>query len=1109
MTDPNEPRATPPATTGNTVVAPPPGPTPAPPPKALTKGALAWMARNSVAANLLMFVLVIGGVLGVVKTKQEVFPEFTLDTITVSVPYPGASPAEVEQGILLAVEERVRGLDGIKRVDSTAREGSGTVTIELLLDAEPNQVLADVKNEVDRITTFPEESEEPTVSLAKNRRQVVSLIISADQDLRVLHDLAEEARRELLATEDVTQVELEGVPPLEISIEVPKQTLEAFGLTLQQVAAEVSAASLELPGGGIDTTKGEILVRVADRRRMGHEIEDIVLRGTASGAQVRLGDIAEVSDGYEDTDQYSLYDGRPAVRLTAYRVGDETPTGVATAVRAYADTLRERLPDNVHVDVWNDDSEVLEARIDLLLRNAASGLVMVLIVLALFLDLRLAFWVSLGIPISFLGAFLLLGGTGLSINMITLFAFIVTLGMVVDDAIVVGERTYSMMDEGMKPLQAAIAAAREMATPITFAILTTVAAFAPMLFVPGTMGKIFYMIPLVVIAVLVLSLLESFLVLPAHLGHSKARRLPRKGIMGFPGRVQAKVAKGLAWFTMSLYRPVAAALVRQRYITFAAALGVFALTVGYVASGKIAFNFFPKLAGDVVTVQARLPYGVALENTERAREVLAQSLARTMEQFDAAGVRGVYTRVGQGAPTRGPGAGPTEVGSHVVALEVALVPSDQRMFTSEEFTAVWKEQTPALSGVEALTFNSSTGPGAGAEVAIQLLHPDTEVLAALSEEVDLLLRSYPQLGNVSNEYASGKPQLDFHLSPQARTLGLSSSEVAFQLRSSFYGAEAIREQRGRNEIKVMVRLPQDQRSSEYDLDTMLVRTPRGGQVPLHYVAEVDRGQAATAIYREDGQRTITVSAELAPGVESPREVLTDLQDKVFPRLQQEYPRLEIKLAGAQREQQESFAALGQSYLFAMFVIFALLAVPFRSYIQPIIIMAVIPFGFVGAVIGHVIMGYGLSIMSIFGLVALSGVVVNDSLVLIDATNRARREGRSALDAVLYGGTSRLRPILLTSLTTFFGLAPMMAETSVQARFLIPMAISLGFGVLLVTFIVLLVVPALYMVVEDLRELVGIADTAGADIEDEAPAWSPSEVDGGQGRDEPPRAPPAE
>lgn len=1073
------------------------------------KGALAWMARNGVAANLLMFVVLVGGVLGLIRTKQEVFPEFDLDLITVAVPYPGAAPAEVEQGILLVVEERVRGLDGVKRIKSTAREGMGTVSIELMLDAEGDQVLADVKNEVDRITTFPEQAEQPIVSLAKRKRQVVSLILSGDQDLRALHDLAEDARRELLATGEVTQVELEGVPPLEIAVEVPRQALERHGLTLQQIAAEITASSLELPGGGIDTARGEILVRVADRRRVGHELEELVLRGTARGGQVRLGDIATIHDGYEDTDQYSLFNGRPAVRLTAFRVGDETPSGVSRAVRAYADALRERLPAGVAVDVWNDDSEVLEARIDLLIRNALSGLVLVLVILSLFFDLRLAFWVAWGIPSSFLAAFFVLGGTDFSINMITLFAFIVTLGMVVDDAIVVGDRTYTLMDEGHPPMQAAVLAAREMAMPVTFSILTTVAAFAPLFFVPGTMGKVFLMIPTVVISVLMLSLLESFFVLPAHLGHSPARRLPRRGILGLPAAVRRGVQFLLDWTTRTIYRPLVTWLVRGRYVTAALALAMFVLTLGYVGSGKLAFNFFPQLPGDVVIVQARLPYGAALSSTEHVHGQLDATLQATIEEFGRENVRGVFTRVGEGAPQQGPAAMETLEGSHLVSIEVALLPSEQRSFGSDAFVARWKELMPPTPGVEALTFSSSNGPGAGQAVAVQLLHPDTEVLASVSRQVEDVLRSYPALYNVNNEYSSGKPQLDFSLRPEARNLGLSSSAIAQQLRASFFGAEAIREQRGRNELKVMVRLPEAQRSSEHDLDTLMIRTPRGGEVPLHYVADLDRGRSATAIYREDGQRTITVGAELAPGVQSSREVIADLQASVFPALKEATPGLEIDLAGAQREQQESFAALGRGFVFALLVIYGLLAVPFRSYIQPIIIMAVIPLGFVGAIWGHAGLGYNLSIMSAMGLVALSGVVVNDSLVLIDAVNNERSRGKPVLAAVLDGASGRIRAILLTSLTTFFGLAPMIAEQSVQARFLIPMAISLAFGVLFSTFITLLVVPALYVIVEDLRGLVGIRDAhaapEGGHADGGPPEWTPAQVQ----ETEPVRTPPAE
>ncbi len=1057
------------------------------------RGPIAWMARNSVAANIFMFILVLGGLMGVFQTKQEVFPEVDLDMVQIEVPYPGASPAEVEQGILLAIEEAVQGEDGVKRVTSNAAEGRGTVTVEILLDANPDKVLADVKNAVDGIQTFPEDAEEPRVALATRTNVVISLVIAGDQELRVLHDIAESARRDLLAKDGITKVELTGVPPLEIAVEVPRENLERYGLSLDQVAAQVRASSLELPGGEIETAGGEILVRLADRRKAGFQFEDIVLRGTANGAQIRLGDIAYIRDQYQDTDQASFYNGHRAVRLTVYRVGDETPTQVAALTRDYADQLRSQLPAEIEVAAWSDESEILEDRIDLLMRNAMMGLVLVIIILALFLDLRLALWVSLGIPISFLGSFLILGSTDLSINMITLFAFIVTLGMVVDDAIVVGEHTYSKIQSGMTPMGASISAAREMAAPVTFAILTTVAAFGPLFLVPGTMGKFFRMIPTVVVAVLVLSLLESFFVLPSHLAHTRGKgKAERRGPLAY---VQRGVAAGLQWFIDRIYAPVLRVFMRGRYIVVGGALAIFILTIGYVASGRIPFNFFPVLEGNTITVTARLPYGTNIDRTLEVQRALEQAAVEAIDEYGGPDdlVRGTFTRVGESAPRGGPGGGTIEVGSHIVAIELDLVNAEDRDVTAAEIVETWRELTPELAGVESLTFSASSGPSAGAAVAIQLSHPDEAILAQASADVTESLQGFSELKNVRNEYAAGKPQLDFHLLPAASYYGLTGNEVARQLRASFYGSEAIRDQRGRNEMRVMVRLPEDERRSEYDLSRIQIRTPDGGHVPLGYVATFERGRAATTIIREDGLRNVNVTAELAEGIESPREVLATLDEEVYPELKERYPGLEIDLVGQQREQGETFASLGTNYLFALFVIYALLAIPFRSWLQPFIIMSVIPFGFVGAVLGHAYMGYGLSIMSMFGLVALSGVVVNDSLVLIDATNRNRKAGLDGWDAITAGARQRFRPILLTSLTTFFGLVPMIAETSIQARFLIPMAISLGFGVLFATVIVLLLVPSIYMVVED---LIGLFSRAGAHDEEDAgpPATEPRQAD---------------
>lgn len=1034
-------------------------------------GPIAWMTKNVVTANLLMFIILIGGLLNMGRVKQEVFPEFTLDLVNITVPYPGASPAEVEQGIVLAVEEAVRGLDGVKKVTSTSSEGAGSVNVELLLGADPDKVLSDVKTEVDRIVTFPEEAEEPSVTLAARKSEVISLVLYGDLDQAALHELAERARAGMLSLDGVTQVEIDGVPPLEVAIEVPRENLEAYGLTLDQVALAIRQASLERPGGQVETEGGEFLVRVSDRALTGAEFADIIVRGTAAGGELRLGDIATITDGFEDVDRATFYNGQPAVRVTAYRVGDETPISVAQAVRGYAEILDAELPDTVELAIWNDDSVMLAERIDLLLRNALQGLVLVLLVLTLFLEFRLAIWVAVGIPISFMGAFLLMPATGISINMVSLFAFIITLGMVVDDAIVVGENVYERMQQGMDHLSAAIQGAREMAVPVTFAILTTVAAFSPLFFVPGVMGKIFVIMPTVVISVLLFSLIESFFILPAHLAHTEgeSRNPLWRGVLAVTGRIHAFGSRNLERFTERVYTPFLELTLRYRYIAVSAAVAMFIASVGSVASGFVPFSFFPKLEADVVTVTARLPYGAPQESTEQVLETIQAGARASVAELGGDEVFvGMFSQVGVGMAVDGPGGGAAEVGSHIGTVSVQLVPSGERDFTSADFSTAWDANTPEIAGLESISFLASAGPGAGAAVDLELSHPDTAVLAEVSAAVTEQLRTYSDLKDVVNTYAAGKPQLDFTLLPAARTLGLTADEISRQIRSAFYGAEAVREQRGRNELKVMVRLPEAQRRSEHDIEQLEIRTPEGGFVPLSSVASFTRGQAATSIDRYNGQRVVNVSAELRQGVKSPQTVLDDLKETYLPELQAEYPALSVDFAGAQREQGEAFAALGQNYLLALFAIFALLAIPFKSYTQPAIVMSAIPFGFVGAVLGHFVMGYELSLISMFGIIALSGVVINDSLVLIDSTNRKREEpGVSAHDAIVHGGTRRLRPILLTSLTTFFGLAPMIVETSMQARFLIPMAISLGFGVLFATGIILVIVPCLYMIREDI------------------------------------------
>lgn len=1035
-------------------------------------GAIAWMANNPIAANLMTVFLLVAGLISVLRMKQEVFPEFTLDMVNVSVAYPGASPAEVEQGIVLALEEAIRGVDGVKKVTSRAQEGVGVVTAEILLGAKPDKVLADIKNEVDRVRTLPLDAEDPQVSLATRKQRVVTLVLSGDTDRHTLHDLAEHARDELLIRKAATQVSVGGLPPLEIAVEVPRDALAAYGLTLNDVAAQIGAASLEVPGGAIDARGGELLVRVADRSRTGADFADIILRGARNGAEVRLGDVARITDGFADDDQSTWFGGKPAALVDIFRVGEETPTQIAEGVKAYAAELEAELPDGVHATIWDDDSELLRARIDLITHDLWTGLVLLFIALALFLDLRLAFWVAWGIPTAVAAAFILMPYFGISINMVSLFALLITLGILVDDAIVVAESFYEKWSKGVPPMQAAVEGAQELAVPVTFGVTSVLAAFTPLLFVPGTTGKIFGIIPIVVMTTIVLSLAECFFLLVAHLSHlSSSRRGPVGLLVRATDPVRNFLSDGLARLTQGPYDTLVRFVIEWRYLAVAASMGLFFITVAYVAAGLIPFSFMPRIESDLVRATARLPYGVAIEQTEQVRAVLEASLTQALEETDATNeVRGVLTLVGQGITMGGPGGGgPRPSGSHLLTIEVDLLPGDVRKVSSKAVEIAWQRLTPPIAGLESLTFTADMAPGGGAALDVQLSHADTEILATASRDLTEQVRGYAGLKNVDNTFASGKPQLDFHLEPNARTLGLTAFELARQVRASFFGAEAIREQRGREEIKVMVRLPKEQRISEYDLDQLDVRTPTGGWVPLGAVSSYERGRAASTIARENGRRVVDVTAELGPGAKSAQPFLDSLETEVLPALTAKYPGLTARFAGQRENQNEALANLGANFRYTLIAIFAMLAIPFRSYIQPIIVMFAIPMGFVGAIGGHLLHGFELSIISMMGIIAASGVVVNDSIVMIDAVNGFRDdEGLSPLEAVVAAGKRRMRPILLNSFTNYAGLASIIFEKSTQARFLIPMAISLAYGVVFTTFIALVVVPALYMIVEDVR-----------------------------------------
>lgn len=1029
-----------------------------------TPGPVAWMARNGVAANLLMIALLVGGGLFGLQVKQEVFPEFELDIVTVRVPYPGASPAEVETGIVLAVEEAVRGIDGVKRVEATSSEDIASVTIELEIGVNKNKVATDIRNAVDRIASLPQDAERPVISVASSRREVVTLVLYGEESELVLRALAEKVRDTLLVEPGITQVDLSGVRPLEIAIEVPQDELRRYGLTLEQIAARVRRASVELPGGSVKTRHGEVLLRTAERRDLGTEFAALALLTTADGTRVRLGDIAGIRDGFQDTDESAFYDGRPGVMIKVFRTGSQGPLEVSSAVRNVLERIKPTLPPGIEVSIWEDNSEIYRERIDLLLKNAALGLLLVLFILGLFLEIRLAFWVTLGIPISFLGSALLLPVLDVSINMISLFAYIVTLGMVVDDAIVVGENIYEARLEGRDPLRAAIDGAREVAVPVTFSILTTIAAFMPMFFIPGFSGKLFRVIPSIVVSVLVISLVESLFVLPAHLAHtSREQSLPVRAL----NNLSSVFGRMMQFVIDAIYTPFLRVALAWRYVSLATGIAILVVTLGFIASGRLDFTFMPKIESDKVTADLTMPFGVSVEETKKVQALLVRKARALIEERGGDRIcRGIFTQVGKLARRAHVGGRQGTGVGHLAHVQIALVGSDQRDFSAASLASAWRDAVGELPGVEALTFDAETGPSAGKPVHVQLSHRDVRVLEQAASELAALLREYPGVRDIDDGYSEGKPQIDFRIRPEAESLGISATDLGRQVRSSFYGIEAVRQQRGRDEVRVMVRLPEQERRSEYNVEALMLRTPTGGEVPLREAATVERGASFTEIKRVDGRRVLDVTADVEQGVTSGFKIKGALSSGPLEELCLKYPGLSAAFEGENKRQAESIEALRIGMMFALIVIYGLLAIPFGSYVQPVIVMSAIPFGIVGAVIGHVLLGYTLSVISMMGIVALTGVVVNDSLVLIDAANGFRARGMSAFEAINRAGRRRFRPIWLTSLTTFFGLTPMIFETSLQARFLIPMAISLGFGVLFSTFVILLLVPVLYLVVED-------------------------------------------
>jgi len=1037
--------------------------------------AIAWFARNSVAANLLMFILVLAGVLALFTVHQQTFPNIDPDVVMVNVPYLGAAPEEVEQGVCVRIEEAVEGTEGIKKVRSSATEGQCNVIIELTEDAIPIQALNEIKSKIDAINTFPRETEKPIVSKLAIRHGVMDLVLFGDVDERTLKEIGTRVRDEVSALPGVSQVSLSYVRPYEISIEVSETTLRRHGLTLERVADIIRRTSLDMPGGNIKTSGGEILLRTKGQAYTGREFEDIVvLTGSDGGAKVLLREIATVIDGFEEGDLAARYNGVPAVVVKVSRIGKEDIIGISDTVKAYVDRLVPTLPQAIQLDIWQDESKILRDRISSLLATGAGGLVLVMLILSMFLRFRLAMWVAAGIPIAMLGTVAMFPYFDIEISMLAIMAFILVLGIIVDDAIVVGERVYAHEIMGKPPIRAAIDGTWEVSTPVIFGVLTTMAAFLPLIISSGRMADVFGTIGWIVIISLVFSIIESQLILPAHLAH-RNHETSHATIGRAWTRLQDSLSGAMGDFASQVYRPFLQKALAWRYLTTATGVAVLILVMGMIGSGRIVFSFFPPVEGDIVFATLEMPAGTSIETTTEAVKLIEAGAKQLRAELDAgladgqpSRVKAILSSIGTHLD-RGPGPPrlPQPGRSNYADVAMELIPANQRdMLASRDVGDRWREIVGAIPDAVKLSYSSDSFT-AGNALDFQLAGRDIDQLREAAAEVRAELSRYDGVFDISDSFRAGKQEIKLSLLPEALNWGVALNDLARQTRAAFYGVEAQRIQRGQDDVRVMVRFPEDERRSIGNLEDMRIRTADGTEVPFTSVATFELGRGFSTINRLDGRRVINVTADIDRTIARPESVIASMLNESIPEILRHYPDISIGLAGEQEERATAMASLALGAVLALVIIYTLLAVPLRSYIQPLVIMSVIPFGAVGAILGHYIMDTGLMFFSLLGIIALSGVVVNASLVLVDYINRRRREGVELVEAVATAGVVRFRPIILTSVTTFIGLLPMLSRGGdPTTAFIIPMAISLAFGVLFATVITLILVPCLYLIVED-------------------------------------------
>lgn len=1029
-------------------------------------------ARNRVFANILLGMIIFAGVLAANNMIRETFPEFSLDLIMVTVPWPGADPEEVEEGISIKLEQAVMGIPGIRQYDTVSRENMGMLVVEVRDDYTVAEVKDRVRNAVDAISSFPPDAERPITEEMLLRTEVLNLALYGDHlTERQLKEYAEVIREDLLALPGVSQAAVLAARPYEISIEVSEERLREYGLSFDQVAEIVRANSRNFPGGLMRTEGEEIRLRTMGRNYTGADFASIVALSRPSGEVITLDRIAVIRDDFDEDAIISRFNGRPCVAVVVQKTAEEDTLAIDAEVRAYVERKQAQLPPGVYLEPWGGFTDLLQSRLRMLTRNGLIGVLIVFALLWLFLDIRLSFWAGMGLPISIAGALGIMWAMGVTLNMISLFGLIMVIGIVVDDAIIVGEAIYVARGKGSAPLQAAVEGVMEVGLPVIAAVITSVIAFVPLLVVSGIMGKFIFHLPVVVIACLTISLIECLILLPAHLNHlpDPARQnASRSAVMRFGRAFHRKVNAGLARFVESVYKPAITLALHRRYVSISIALALMIVMVGITGGGLVRFMLFQDLDGDVVIARVEFPSGTPLDATQAAVARVEQAIERVAERYPGRNgesfIKNIYALVGSDIDPYQP-----TVDSHVGGVQVELVPGDRRPKTSFDIMAAWEAEVGAISGLTSLTIEGlQTGPP-GAAIEVWLRGRDLDEMLAVAERIKERLAAYDGTYQIQHDFRPGNNEFRLHLKPEARALGLSVTDLGRQLFAGYFGEETVRIQRGRDDVRARVRYPLAERQSLDDFERIRIRSPQGIEAPLVSVADISYGPGPSVINRTDGLRRVRVTAEvLARG--NTAQITSDLEATLIAGLRREHPDLYISFEGEQRKAAESLGSLAVTYPLAMLGVYILIATLFRSYLQPFVILVTVPFGIIGAILGHLLLGYDLTLMSVFGMVALSGVVVNDAIVFIECFNAYLAQGMDFIEALRSAGARRFRPILLTSLSTVGGLTPMLLERDLQAQFLVPMAISLAAGIAFATLLTLVLAPCLICVLNDMRRV---------------------------------------